>query len=150
MCPTSAFLQRAWILQLIPWAHRHPHTGVVGPHLPFSWQIKSLGDKSLQEKKNKTKQSNLSKSTPIQEILGAAKWILGVIIKQLICWICCSVGARKSRQVCGFQNRFCLLEKKIDLKTSWKNCVHFEVLGKQQTPRPWVGRADATMDFEHF
>lgn len=69
---------------------------------PGWWQIKPLGDKSLQ------KNPNLSKSTPIQDILGVAKWILGVIIKQPIV---CSAGARESRHICGFQKEILPLKK---------------------------------------
>lgn len=128
-------------------------TGVAGPQPPFSQQIKSLGDKSLQKNN-----PSLSKPTPIHDILGAAKRILGAIIKQLIIR---SLAARKSGRVCGFQKKFCPLKKqkkktknqnKTILKTSWKNCARFEVLflGKQQTLGSCVGSADATMDFEHF
>lgn len=123
-------------------------TGVVGPQPPFFTANKVPG------RQIPSKNPNLSKPTPIQDIPGAAKWILGAIIKQLII---CSLATRKSSRVCGFQKKFCPLKKKKQkrtpiLKTNWKNCACFEVLflGKQQTPRSWVGSADATMNFEHF
>lgn len=146
MCTTSAFSRGHGSYNS---SHGHKDNPTRAAHgwwdhsLLFSQQIKSLGDKSRQ------KNPNLSKSTPIQDIPGAAKWILGAIIKQLIIH---SLAARKSHQVCGFKKEILPLKKKTILKTSWKNCAHFEVLflGKQQTPRSWVGSADATMDFEHF
>lgn len=73
-------------------------TGVVGPRPPFSTANKVPG------RQIPSKNPNLSKPTSIQDILGAAKRILGAIIKQLII---CSLAARKSRQVCGFHKKFC-------------------------------------------
>lgn len=94
MCTTSAFSRGPG-----SYDPSHGHT----PELPSGVVANKAPGRQIP-----SKNPNLSKSTPIQDILGVAKWILGVIIKQPIV---CSAGARESRHICGFQKEILPLKK---------------------------------------